>query len=199
MVRKRPGKSSSSPNVKLRYSELLQKNPQLLRARGFFYGVNMDSAFIETLREGREGGTSLPGCRLILSDGSTYFILLADSDAFDCHSGMPVDPLFREELRRAHTRREICAKALDLTARRDHARQELKLKLEKRFIYSGGGDSGEVRILIDQVLLLLQQRGFLDDRRYAGAWAASRLRRHPEGPPVLSRRAPKPGCCRRAC
>ncbi len=63
-------------------------------------------------------------------------------------------------------------KALDLLARRSHFERELERKLGQR-----GYDQGEVVDTLER----LRSEGFVDDRRTAGEFVRSRLRRAPEG------------------
>ena len=148
--------------------------------------------YIETVRRGREGGGSIPGCRVVLSDGSTFFILLSDGDELGCSPGSIVDDEMKFRLREAALRWEICAKALDLLAAREHSEMELKRKLEKRFFdrrkVSSEEEGGrpEPAAVVRQVISLLKCLNYLDDIRFARIWADSRLRRHPEGPSALA-------------
>ncbi len=63
-------------------------------------------------------------------------------------------------------------KALDLLARRSHFERELERKLNQR-----GYDREEVADTLER----LRAEGFVDDRRTAGEFVRSRLRRAPEG------------------
>ena len=144
-------------------------------------------ATITHLERGFDKGGGLPGCRVILSDGSSWFILLSHADALSLYPGRAVSPELREELRLGTLRREISLKSLDLLARRDHSRLELRRKLEKRYLApdpdsgSPGPDAGYIRDSIGQALDALTERGYLNDLRFAENWVASRLRKRPEG------------------
>lgn len=67
-------------------------------------------------------------------------------------------------------------KALELLSEVEHAAQGLRLKLIKRKFS---------RDVVDEVIGWLQQRGRLDDERFAASWIQFRLHRHPEGPAAL--------------
>ncbi|MDC7224728.1 MAG: regulatory protein RecX [Spirochaetales bacterium] len=67
-------------------------------------------------------------------------------------------------------------KALDLLARRDHSRGELKIKLLQRDFETDA---------IERALDWIDFKGYLDDERFARRWIEERLRKHPEGPMAL--------------
>ncbi len=66
---------------------------------------------------------------------------------------------------------------MDFLARRSHFERELERKLHQR-----GYDSEEVADTLER----LRDQGFVDDRRTAGEFVRSRLRRAPEGRRKLS-------------
>ena len=63
-------------------------------------------------------------------------------------------------------------KAVEYLARREHSSNELILKLRKK-----GYDNETARAAVE----LCRERGYVDDRRFAEMWLASRLKKHPEG------------------
>ena len=67
-------------------------------------------------------------------------------------------------------------KALDLLAGAPHSTRGLRLKLQQR-----GFDEQAVQSALER----LAELGYLDDRRFAQAWVAARLARHPEGAALL--------------
>ncbi|MBI9101913.1 MAG: regulatory protein RecX [Spirochaetales bacterium] len=145
--------------------------------------------FIETVKRGRESDRTIPGCRLVLSDGSTYFILLSDADNLGCLAGTLVDLDLRSQLHAAAFRWKVAGKALDLLANREHSRMELRQKIEKKLVYKMGLSDSEIPEnaggIINEVLDSLEEKGYLNDKRFALYWTESRLRRHPEGRSAL--------------
>jgi regulatory protein len=107
-----------------------------------------------------------------LSDGSSFFV----SERFCSeHALLPGGAVSEEllgDLEGASARILAWDKSGELLARRDHSVFELSQKLRSR---------GFDRNVIDAVVDMLRDAGFLDDRRFAEAWVRSRLRRHPEG------------------
>jgi len=77
-----------------------------------------------------------------------------------------------ERLLACSRRLEARDKALELLVRRPHSVQELRLKLSRRRFASAE---------VDHALAWLDERGYLDDFRFAREWAEQRLARHPEG------------------
>ncbi len=142
---------------------------------------------IDSISRGFERGGSIPGCRLTLSDGSTFFILLSDADALECIIGMPVSDQLRMVLIQGALRWDVCRKALDLLARREHSRSELERKLKTRFLFTRKGpklsalESERIKKVIPGILDELENKNYINDERFAGLWAESRLRKHPEG------------------
>ncbi|MCA9793753.1 MAG: regulatory protein RecX [Candidatus Eremiobacteraeota bacterium] len=63
---------------------------------------------------------------------------------------------------------ELEQKALDLLSRRDHSRQQLRLKLLQR---------GATHEDVEGLLGRLAERGLLDERRFADAFIRSRVRK----------------------
>ncbi len=67
-------------------------------------------------------------------------------------------------------------RALALLANAPHSVQALRLKLLQR---------GFEERAVQAALRRVEEMGYLDDRRFAEAWVASRLARHPEGASLL--------------
>jgi regulatory protein len=111
-----------------------------------------------------------------LSDGSFFFLL---RDVF-LEAGLGAgDALGADRIRRLEERsaaREVEGKALELLGRAPHSTWVLRGKLLRR---------GYQRRLIDDVLARLTAAGYLDDGEFAREWLRQRLRRHPEGGPLL--------------
>ena len=63
-------------------------------------------------------------------------------------------------------------KAVEYLARREHSSNELVMKLRKKDY-----DAETARAAVE----LCRERGYVDDRRFASMWLASRLKKHPEG------------------
>lgn len=102
-------------------------------------------------------------------DGSSFFI---STDLWD-HENPPQSIEELEDLASVTSCRK---KALDLLARRDHSRGELRLKLMKRDFTS---------LTADRALDWIAYKGYLDDESFAVKWVKERLRKHPEGPMAL--------------
>jgi regulatory protein len=118
-------------------------------------------------------GASGESVHIRFSDGSSFFISPENYLDLNIHRDMPVTEELREELQRASEFHAAVHKALQLSARRDHARYEMDLKLRQR----GFPDS-----IINRVLEKLQRIGIIDDRRFAESWLYSRMQRKNEGP-----------------
>ncbi len=166
------------------------------------HGENFSSPNVKLTVTSIQGGTaregSQPACRVELSSGSSFFISLDDMLALGIRKGMEVGETLKNELRTAHRRRRVRAKALDYLNRRDHSLGELVSKLEKRFLYPRQKphsppppplkpeDREEYRQICLDVGDDLVRLGFVDDLRYAQNWVALRLKRHPEGLSALA-------------
>lgn len=117
-------------------------------------------------------GTSRDGWYAFPEEGSSFFIPPAVAQELSLKDGQTVSG---EELHKLQDRClswQARSKAVELLARREHSRRELEQKLIQR------GYSQET---ISRVLDGLEERGYLDDRRFAESWVGSRIRRKPEG------------------
>ena len=106
---------------------------------------------------------------MLLEDGSSFFI------AKDLLFG-ETPPDNRQDLEYLASVTAARKKALDLLARRDHARGELRLKLLRREFDPDA---------VEQALAWIEWKGYLDDESFARRWVGERLRKHPEGPMAL--------------
>ena len=90
--------------------------------------------------------------------------------------GDAVNPALIRRLEERSAEKEVEAKALELLGRAAHSCWALRGKLLRR------GFEGD---LIEGVLKRLTAAGYLDDENYAREWLRQRLRRNPEGRPLL--------------
>jgi regulatory protein len=117
----------------------------------------------------QEGGSAAGVLKVLLEGGSSFFI----AKDILCDNPRPESP---DELERMARETAARKKALDLLARRDHSRGELRIKLLQRGFES---DTAE------RALAWIDGKGYLDDERFARRWIQERLRKHPEGPAAL--------------
>ncbi|MDC7218728.1 MAG: regulatory protein RecX [Spirochaetales bacterium] len=113
----------------------------------------------------QEGGSVSGVLKVLLEDGSSFFIakdLLYGDEA----------PQTPEDLEFLAAETGARKKALDLLARRDHARGELRIKLLQRNFDPAA---------VEKALEWIDFKGYLNDERFARRWIEERLRKHPEG------------------
>ncbi|WP_319558777.1 regulatory protein RecX [Marispirochaeta sp.] len=151
------------------------------------HGANFSSPNADITIISLQWGTAESAFRLGLSDGSSFFIPFSFYKASSHYVGAVLEPEEIEELQTAEQEFLVRRKALDLLTRREHSLQELKLKLCQR----GFGQD-----LAEKVCSQLQEQDLVNDRRFAGIYAGSRLRRKPEGPLVMERRLRQKGISR---
>jgi regulatory protein len=131
---------------------------------------------IESVREGASGTA-------IVAAGGSSFIVRVDQleglglAATVLVAGTELDETAEGLLRLAAEMHEAERRGLALLARAEQSAFMLRAKLELR-----GFSERAVRAAIDR----LATQGFLDDRRFASAYAASRLSRRVEGPRSLA-------------
>jgi regulatory protein len=121
------------------------------------------------------GGT-VGGYRVVLEDGSSFFVSTRLFKELSISEGDRLDPEEVSELASLSYRSQFDLardKALELLARREHTALQLQQKLYKR---------GFPREVIADVLAQLQDRNELSERRYAEEWLRVRMRRNPLGP-----------------
>ncbi len=111
-----------------------------------------------------------------LSDGSFFFVLRDVFLQTNLGRGDAVNPALIRRLEERSAEKEVEAKALELLGRAAHSCWALRGKLLRR------GFAGD---LIEGVLKRLTAAGYLDDENYAREWLRQRLRRNPEGRPLL--------------
>ncbi|HUV07525.1 MAG TPA: regulatory protein RecX [Spirochaetia bacterium] len=123
-----------------------------------------------------EGGVGREKVRIALSDGSSFFILKNTLLLEGLHKGDELDSreLGRILLQSSNT--EAQSKALSFLARAPHSREGLRLKLLKRRFPTES---------IDFALKRMEEMEYLDDRKFAEDWLASRMKHHPEGKGAL--------------
>jgi len=131
------------------------------------------SLIIESLEKKGSRGERL---EVRLSDGSFFFMLRDVFLAAGLGKGDVLDAARIRSLQELSTVREAENKALGLLARSPHSTWGLRGKLLRR---------GYDRELIERVLERLAAAGYLNDAEYAREWLRQRLRRHPEGRPLL--------------
>ena len=106
---------------------------------------------------------------MLMEDGSSFFI------AKDLLYG-ETSPETPEDLEFMAAETAARKKALDLLARRDHARGELRIKLLQREFDPDA---------VEKALEWIDFKGYLNDERFARRWVMERLRKHPEGQAAL--------------
>jgi len=134
-----------------------------------------DSVRIEQLIRRKKGR---PGeeIEVLLSDASSFFAALRSWQNRPFHEGDQLTRQAIESLRTESAAISTRARALSLLDRADHSAFLLRQKLISR---------GHDAHVVDEVLTALIGEGLLDDTRFAASWVRDRLRRHPEGRPVL--------------
>lgn len=111
-----------------------------------------------------------------ISTGASFFISDADYLAFPYAKGDEIPPEAVENLERGHKLILCRSKALSLLDLAEHSAFMLRTKLRQR------GFEGQV---VERVIAQLKEKNYLDDRRFARLWVASRLKRNPAGKSVL--------------
>jgi regulatory protein len=122
--------------------------------------------------------------KIELTDGSSFYVPPSIVLEHSLHEGTEVT----EELCRLLSEETIALaayeKAVDYLARREHSRFELQQKLRKKEF-----PPDAVRRALDAC----EERGYLDDERFARLWSEQRIRRKPEGPRLLAAKLEKKG------
>ena len=151
------------------------------------HGVNSSSLNADITIVSLKWGTAESAFRLGLSDGSSFFIPFDSYDASRHFEGASVSHEEIDILRSAEELFLVRRKALDLLSRREHSTYELMQKLCQR---------GFGRSLAEKVCSNLEQKGLLDNKRFARIFVGARLRRKPEGPLLMERRLRQKGVSR---
>ena len=110
--------------------------------------------------------------RIRLTNGSSFFVSTEFADAKSIMPGLEISLELHRGITIESEKLEAYFKGVALLGRRDHTVVELERKLKKRGF---GAES------VALTLKTLQKAGYLEDRRYAEAWARNRLERRPEG------------------
>lgn len=118
-------------------------------------------------------GAAGESVRIRLSDSSSFFIPPEALFDLKLSRDLQVGPELLEKLRHKAELFSAKQKALELSARRDHAGAEMEIKLRQR----GYSDA-----VIQEVIQLLLRLEIIDDRRFAETWLHTRMRRRPDGP-----------------
>ena len=120
------------------------------------------------IRRGADGRAAECG----FSDGSSFFMHSEAVIEYNLHPGDELERQLLEEILLRSAEFTARDKAVEYIARREHSGQELVLKLMKK-----GYDRQTASAAVD----MLRERGYVDDRRFAGLWIESRFKKHPEG------------------
>jgi len=110
--------------------------------------------------------------RMLLDSGASFWVHGEVVARRRLCEGLTLDGVELDQVIRASELTGAREKALDLAARREHSRAELERKLRrKRF------PDDAIRNALND----LEERGIIDDRRFARLWVEARLRKRPEG------------------
>jgi len=121
-------------------------------------------------------GTSDGTVEAVLSDGSSFFIAADLWDASGLQEDASCEPPRLAELEHRTNLRLAQEKAADYLSRRDYSAARIELKLRQR---------GFDREVAREAVTDFQERGFIDDYRFAVRWVEIRMQKHPEGEPAL--------------
>lgn len=127
------------------------------------------------LRVDSIGGT-VGGYRVVLEDGSSFFVSFRRWEDISIAEGDELSPQAVSELGALSYRSEFEVaqdKAVELLARREHTSFQLEQKLLKREFS---------RQVVSDLLPFLKEKNYLNERRYAEEWLRVRMRRNPFGP-----------------
>ena len=123
-----------------------------------------------------QGGTSEGQVKVLLSDGSSFFLHRRTIPACSLSPGIELDEQDVERILLYDRSVEAERKGLDLLAMREHSRIQLRTKLLRREFPPEA---------VEAAMQRLAASGALDEERFARSWVESRLRRRPEGPGLL--------------
>lgn len=130
----------------------------------------------DNLLEVESVGGAVGGHRVVLEDGSSFFVSASHFKELSLSEGDRLTGEEQAELASRSYRSQLQIareKALSFLARREHTGLEIEQKLHKR---------GFPREVITDVVAQLEERNELDEHRYAEEWLRVRLRRTPLGP-----------------
>ena len=128
---------------------------------------SQNDRIVERIIRGADGR-----CSVHLRNGSSFFVSDLDINDLDLYVGSVITLECHDRLSQSASFLEVETKALELLARREHSRAQLKQKLLKRRY-----DRSAIESVSDD----FERRGFLDDFRFACLWLDQRVRRHDEG------------------
>ena len=111
-----------------------------------------------------------------ISTGASFFISDSDYRVFPFRKGDAITPDVVENLEKGHKLILCRSKALSLLDLAEHSAFMLRTKLRQR---------GFEAPVVESVIAQLKEKNYLDDRRFARLWVASRLKRNPAGKSVL--------------
>jgi len=111
-----------------------------------------------------------------ISTGASFFISDDDYLKFSFAKGDSVSSDVLEQLELGHKIIVCRKKALDLLSLTEHSAFTLSTKLRQR-----GFEADTIRL----VLAELEEKKYLDDRRFARIWVSSRLKKNPAGRSIL--------------
>lgn len=130
----------------------------------------------DNLLEIESVGGTVGGYRVVLEDGSSFFVSTSLFKELGLSEGDRLNPEEHAELASASYRSQFQLareKALSFLARREHTGLEIEQKLHKRDF---------PREVINDVVAQLKERNELDEGRYAEQWLRVKMRRNPLGP-----------------
>ncbi len=123
----------------------------------------------------------------VFSDGSSISVHPEVALEFSIRIGIEFSEAQRDEILLRSAAFAARDKGVEYLARREHSASELILKLRKKDY-----DNDTARAAVE----LLKERGYVDDRRFAQMWVASRLKKHPEGRSSLAAGLARKGVAR---
>jgi regulatory protein len=156
-----------------------------LNARSTGSGVQEEDSSSQSdnliLLQADRTGTAGERIKLQFSDGSCFCVYEEDLreqgiSALELQPDLELPSAMIQRLKRSSLRRQAREKAFGLLGRAPHTIFSLRIKLLKR-----GYDSR----IVGEVLELLCNQGYLDDKAYAENWLRNRSERRPEGRAVL--------------
>ena len=107
-----------------------------------------------------------------LSEGSSFFVFASSSLAGELYAGRDLDDLLLDALRGEDERVRATEKALDLLSRSEHSVKMLRMKLQKR---------GFSRPLVEEILEKMEDKGYINNRRFAELFLEAKRRKRKEG------------------
>jgi len=112
----------------------------------------------------------------MLSDGSSFFISSQFVEELGIREGDAVSDELYQTLHYQAELEKARQKGMDLLSRAEQSEGMMRQKLLKRDFHPD---------VVTEVIAWLEERHYLENRRYAEQWVTVRLRRNPEGRPAL--------------